>query len=156
MYHIREFVIGDEKEIYQLFYDTVHCINKKDYTEEQLDIWAPKFPDWDRWKKTLNDNYTYVAIHEENKQIVGFLDMEKNGYLNRGYVHKDYQGLGIFKMLIRAMEDKARAVGIKKLHTDVSITAKPVMEQLGYDVENEQIKDLGGVRFINYLMMKTL
>lgn len=156
MYYIREFKAGDEVEIYQLFYDTVHHINRKDYTEEQLDVWAPKHPDLSRWQKTLAKNCTLVAINKEDGKIIGFSDMEKNGYLDRGYVHKDYQGQGIGKALLNAQEVKAKELGIKKLFSDVSITAKPVMEKLGYLTEAEQTKDLGGVLFINYRMTKDL
>ena len=156
MYYIREFKTGDAVEIYQLFYDTVHHINRKDYTEEQLDVWAPKHPDLARWQKTLTKNYTFVAIDKKTGKIIGFSDMEKNGYLDRGYVHKDYQGQGIGKTLLNAQEAKAKELGIKKLFSDVSITAKPVMEKLGYLTEAEQTKDLGGVLFINYRMTKDL
>ncbi len=32
----------DAKELYALFYDTIHTINTKDYTQDQLDVWAPR------------------------------------------------------------------------------------------------------------------
>ncbi|MBC5997650.1 GNAT family N-acetyltransferase [Romboutsia ilealis] len=37
---IREYKTSDCNEIADLFYNTVHYINSKDYTEEQLNVWA--------------------------------------------------------------------------------------------------------------------
>ena len=37
---IRKYKSSDCNEIVQLFYNTVHKINAKDYTKEQLNAWA--------------------------------------------------------------------------------------------------------------------
>ena len=37
---IREYQSSDCKELAELFYDTVHRVNARDYTKEQLDVWA--------------------------------------------------------------------------------------------------------------------
>ncbi|WP_050566942.1 GNAT family N-acetyltransferase, partial [Legionella pneumophila] len=131
-FYIRAYKLGDEAEIYQLFYDTVHHINCKDYTEEQLDTWAPRNPDLSSWANSLSKNHSFVAIHAESNRIIGFADLEENGCLNRGYVHKDYQGQGIGKSLLLARENRARELGIKQLFSEVSITAKPFFEKCGY------------------------
>lgn len=156
MIYIREFNTDDVAEIYQLFYDTVHAVNKQDYTDEQLDIWAPKYPDLERWKKTLTDNHTVVAVDVDKEHIVGFLDMDKNGYLNHIYVHHKHQNQGIFKSMLQEIEKHARAIGLKKLFSDVSITAKSTMEKMGYVVEDQKTRDKGGVVFIQYAMTKVL
>ncbi len=39
---LRAYQPADLEEIYQLFYDTVHSVNRKDYGLEQLDAWAPR------------------------------------------------------------------------------------------------------------------
>lgn len=153
-FYIRDFRLGDETEIYQLFYDTVHHINSRDYTQEQLDTWAPKTPDLNSWTNSLAKNHSFVAIESESNQIIGFADLEDNGYLNRGYVHKNFQGQGIGKALLLAREKKAQELGIKKLFSEVSITAKPFFEKRGYVIVKEQTKKLNEVLFINYLMVK--
>ncbi|BCZ97761.1 GNAT family N-acetyltransferase [Legionella pneumophila serogroup 1] len=155
-FYIRAYKLGDEAEIYQLFYDTVHHINCKDYTEEQLDTWAPRNPDLSSWANSLSKNHSFVAIHAESNRIIGFADLEENGCLNRGYVHKDYQGQGIGKSLLLARENRARELGIKQLFSEVSITAKPFFEKCGYVTIKEQTKVLNGISFINYYMVKDL
>lgn len=37
---IRKYQSLDCEEMAQLFYDTIHTINRKDYSKEQLDVWA--------------------------------------------------------------------------------------------------------------------
>ncbi|CAM3087952.1 N-acetyltransferase GCN5 [Legionella steigerwaltii] len=155
-FYIRAFEPGDEAAIYQLFYDTVHYVNCKDYTQEQLDAWAPQNPDLSKWRESLNRNHSFVAIDKESSKIIGFSDMEQNGYLNRGYVHKDYQKQGIGKALLEAREHTAMALGIPKLFSDVSITAKPFFESQGYITEAIQNKELHGIIFTNYRMTKKL
>ncbi|HHF0526639.1 TPA: GNAT family N-acetyltransferase, partial [Legionella anisa] len=155
-FYIRTFEPGDEAEIYQLFYDTVHFINCRDYTKEQLNVWAPKNPDLYEWQKSLAKNYTFVAIDKESNKIIGFSDLEENGYLNRGYVHKDYQKQGVGKALLEAREHTASALRIPKLFSDVSITAKPFFEKHKYRIEAKQTKELNGITLKNYRMTKVL
>lgn len=155
-FYIRAYKLGDEAEIYQLFYDTVHSVNSKDYTKEQLDTWAPKNPDLSNWTNSLSKNQSFVAIDTDSRRIIGFADLEENGCLNRGFVHKDYQEQGIGKALLIARENRAIELGIKQLFSEVSITAKPFFEKCGYVTINEQTKVLNGISFINYYMIKDL
>lgn len=37
---IREYRPSECKELTELFYNTVHTVNVKDYVKEQLDVWA--------------------------------------------------------------------------------------------------------------------
>ena len=37
---IREYQPSDCGEMAELFYNTVHTVNARDYTKEQLDVWA--------------------------------------------------------------------------------------------------------------------
>ena len=39
---VRSYKSRDCKKLINLFYNTVHTVNEKDYTSEQLDVWAPK------------------------------------------------------------------------------------------------------------------
>ena len=48
---IREYRSADCKELADLFYNTVHIVNAKDYTKEQLDAWATGKVDLKKWKK---------------------------------------------------------------------------------------------------------
>ena len=57
---IRRYRQDDCKEIIRLFYDTVHSINAKDYTKEQLDAWAPDKAETEKWNLSLLEHYSLV------------------------------------------------------------------------------------------------
>ena len=146
---IREYKTSDCNEIADLFYNTVHYINSKDYTEEQLNVWAAGNVDIDEWNKSFLNNYTVVM--EENGMIVGFGDINDRGYLDRLYVHKDYQNIGIATALCDILEKK---YDVEHITTHASITAKPFFEKRGYRVIKKQFVDRDNVRLINYIMKK--
>ena len=140
---------GDLEEIYQLFYDTVHFVNRADYSPEQLDAWAPRQMDRSRWEQSLAEHETWVAWEE--RRIVGFGDLAQNGYLDRLYVHKDYQRQGVASMLCDQLE---KACTVEKIVTHASITARPFFENRGYEVVRAQQVIRGNCILTNYLMEK--
>lgn len=146
---IRKYRSSDCEKLYQLFYDTVHTVNVGDYTEEQLNVWATGSVDLTEWNKSFLEHYTVVAI--ENDTIAGFGDMDKTGYLDRLYVHKDYQNKGIATAICDNLEQVFR---FDKITTHASITAKPFFINRGYKVIKEQYVIRGGIALKNYVMEK--
>lgn len=147
---IRRYEPEDLGQITALFYDTVHAVNAADYAPEQLDAWADGAPDLDRWNGSLLAHHSLVAV-EGRDLIVGFGDIDATGYLDRLYVHKDRQGLGIATALCDRLE---RAVDAPVLTTHASITARPFFEGRGYRVLREQRVERHGVQMTNYVMEK--
>lgn len=145
---IREYQLADCKEITELFYHTVHTVNAKDYTEEQLDVWATGQVDLEKWDQSLQEHYSVVAI--EDGVIVGFGDIDKTGYLDRLYVHADYQRNGIATAICNQLEQ----VVLGSITTHASITAKPFFEKRGYQVVKEQQVERQGILLVNYVMKK--
>lgn len=145
---IRKYQAEDVFTLAKLFYDTVHTINAKDYTLEQLNAWATGNVDLDRWNQSFLEHYSLIAVEDEI--IVGFGDIDDSGYLDRLYVHKDYQGRGIASALCDALEKSVCG----KITTHASITAKPFFEQRGYRVVREQQVERYGIYLTNYVMEK--
>ena len=50
---IRRYDSSDCKYLAELFYETVHTVNAKDYTEEQLAVCATGKEDQEEWKRSL-------------------------------------------------------------------------------------------------------
>ncbi|WP_212962812.1 GNAT family N-acetyltransferase [Cohnella xylanilytica] len=154
---IRNYREADIDSIVDLFYGTVHAVNKRDYSREQLDAWASANDLEERresWRASLSRNIAFVAEKEE--RIVGFTDMNRHGYLDRLFVHKDYQGQGIASALISVLESEARKSNLPEITTNASITAKPFFESKGYRVVRSQIVERKGVELVNYKMIKEL
>lgn len=143
---IREYQPSDCKELAELFYNTVHTVNARDYTKEQLEVWATGMVDLEGWNQSLQENYSIVAL--DDKLIIGFGDIDKNGYLNRLYVHKDYQGKGVATAICDRLEKKVR----KKVITHSSITARCFFEKRGYKVIKEQYVERKGIMLENFVM----
>lgn len=146
---IRQYTPKDCEDLVKLFYHTVHTINAKDYSQEQLNVWATDKIDLEVWNKSLSEHYTVVAV--ENNIIVGFGDIDKSGYLDRLYVHKDYQRQGIATAICNKLE---QAVKVNKIITHASITAKPFFEQRSFKVVKEQQVERNGIALTNYVMEK--
>lgn len=152
--HIRLFKPSDTLEIIKLFQNAVHTINIRHYSAEQVAVWAPEKMDSDKWQKSLSENITYIA--EIDSVIVGFIDMTHEGYLDHLYIHKDYQAKAVAYYLFKQIEIAARNLGLTKITTDCSITAKKPAERMGFVVIKEQTVMYNGVPFINYAMEKKL
>lgn len=132
----------------QLFYDTVHTVNAVDYTPEQLAAWAPELPDMEQWNRSFLEHTTFVA--ETEGVIAGFGDIDGTGYLDRLYVHRDYQKKGIGRVLCDALERSAGEA--ERIVTHASLTAKPFFLRRGYLVKKEQQVEKNGILLTNFVM----
>lgn len=145
---LRRYESSDCKEVAELFYNTVHIINAKDYTKEQLDVWATGQADLEKWDQSLQGHYSVVAV--ENDVIVGFGDIDSTGYLDRLYVHANYQGRGIATAICDQLEQAVPG----SITTHASITAKPFFEKRGNKVIKEQKVERQGIFLTNFVMAK--
>lgn len=145
---IRRYERGDLEKITMIFQNTVHKVNIKDYTQEQVDAWAPDFIDKEKWNKTLSEHHTFVAV--KNDAIIGFGDIDDSGYLNRLYVHHDYLRQGVATLICNKLESMIDAD--QAIVTHASITARPFFEKRGYRIEKEQLVERNGVFLKNYIM----
>ena len=153
---IRSYRQEDIKVIAELFYNTVHSVNAADYTDEQLDAWAGGSINLEAWDRSFREHMTLVAVmasdeEEGNGQIVGFADMDSAGYLDRLYVHKDFQRRRIASALCDRLE---QAADVAEFTTHASLTAKPFFEKRGYQVVQEQQVERKGILLTNYVMKK--
>jgi putative acetyltransferase len=149
---LRKYQSADCEKLAQLFYDTVHTINARDYSQTQLDAWATGYVDLSVWDKSFLEHVTVVV--EKNGKIAGFGDMDDEGYLDRLFVHKDYQGKGIAAAIVAFLEEQATNRGITRFTTHASITARPFFKKQGYQVLRENVAIRYGVELKNYIMEK--
>lgn len=151
---IRLFRSEDTTQIAQLFYQTVHQINRRDYSSKQCLAWSPEDIYFRDWANLCASRYTFVA--ELGDVIVGFGELEANGHIDCFYCHKDYQRCGVGSQIYGAIEEKAVELGLERLFTEASITAKPFFQHLGFVTITEQQVTCRGEIFTNYAMEKFL
>ncbi|MCX6155845.1 MAG: GNAT family N-acetyltransferase [Candidatus Kapabacteria bacterium] len=151
---IRGASIEDIEEIKNLFRETVISVNSKDYNNEQISIWADFSNDSDLWNKRIVDEYFFVS--EENNKILGFCSMTESGNLDMLYVHKDFQGKGVASVLMNELFENSNFLGINKIVSEVSISAKTFFIKHGFKEIKENQSDLKGMSFKNYIMAKEL
>ena len=143
---IRRYASSDIDEVIKLFYGTVHTVNAADYTSEQLDAWAPKDMDASVWDASLKRHYAVVAV-EEGK-IIGFGDIDADGYLDRLYVRAEYIGKGVGTAICDRLESAVRGNTV----THASVTARLFFEKRGYVVVKEQQVERKGILLANSIM----
>lgn len=150
---LRKYSGSEMKDITELFYQTVHTVNAADYNREQLDAWASGDVDAAEWDRSFREHVTYVAVDQTlgAEVITGFADMDRSGYLDRLYVHRDYLRQGIASALCSRLEEE---VGSDRYITHASITARIFFEKRGYRVVKEQQVERNGVWLKNYVMEK--
>ena len=151
---IRDYEQADAPAIARLFYDTVRSVNRADYSEEQVEAWAPAIPDAGEWHDRMAGRKTLVA--EEGGEVVGFCELDEDGHLDMLYVRKDAVGRGIGRSLYEAAERAARGWDLGRIFTEASVTARPFFERRGFRVLSERRVSRQGVELTNFAMEKSL
>ena len=137
---IRRYKSVDLRQISRLFYETVHAVNIKDYTKEQVNAWATGRIDLKEWDASFQRHIAYVVTG--NDLVVGFGDIDRTGYLDKLFVHKDFQGRGIATAICDRLENEAE---VECIRVHASITAKSFFERRGYRVVKRQEVERQGV-----------
>lgn len=133
----------------QLCRDTVLTVCRADYTAAELDAWVSGVNP-EAWAPTLAAHDTWVA--EINGVIVGFADLDGD-YLDRLYVHRDFQSQGIATALCSLLESRAAAPAIT---VHASRTALPFFLHRGYRLVRPNTVVRRGVTLENFLLEKQL
>jgi len=150
---VRKFKQGDEKELWDLFYNTIHNVNILDYDKAQVAAWAPDDLDINFAIQKFREIDPLVVI--QDGKIIGYADIQPDGYIDHFYCHHEFQGRGVGSMLFAALEKKVKDNTISKMYSNVSLTARPFFEAMGFSVEKEQLLQQGGQRLKNYRMVRS-
>ncbi|MBI5390424.1 GNAT family N-acetyltransferase [Candidatus Woesearchaeota archaeon] len=149
---IRKAKPADAAAVNTMHEETIRTVNKKDYTPQQINVWAGRFTIEKRleaWKK----NRCYVATI--SKMIVGFGDFRGKEVMGL-YVHKKYLGKGVGSKLLERIEIEARKQGIKVLFCTSTITAKEFYQKMGFHVMRKTVHRFKDQDLLVYRMKKVL
>ena len=150
---IRAALQSDAVELKKLFQNTVLAINRRDYSQAEVEDWASCGDDLSNIEDMIKTHYFIVAVNQQS-EIVGFSSITPQGYLHSMFVHKDFQCEGIATILLNEIEQYAITNGIMRITSEVSLTARPFFEKKGYIVEEEQKRKANQLSLTNFWMAK--
>jgi putative acetyltransferase len=152
--HIRRFQPGEELVLFEVFYSAIHLIARNDYSEKQLNAWAPLDLDRELWVNRIRGINPFVA--EIDGKPAGYADIQPNGYIDHFFVSGHHSRQGVGKALMQVIHREAKHLSIIKLTSDVSQTAEPFFERFGFVVVERRKSVIRGVELRNALMQKDL
>ena len=150
--HIRRYNPGEELALFEVYYSAIHLVASRDYTPEQIQAWAPKDLDSDRWKKRIRGINPFVA--DLNGALVGYADLQSNGYIDHFFVSGNHPSMGIGSLLMKHLLGEAARLRLSELTSDVSRTAQPFYEKFGFVVVEQRRPKLRGIVIPNALMRR--
>lgn len=155
---LRRYRIEDTEGLQYIYYNTIHNVNKRDYTPEELEAWAPSGPYTGEKKQKDILRFTKINpfVVAENDVPLGFAELEEKGHINCFFVHHEHGGRGIGSMLLNACEQEAKRMGYTRMFAEVSITAKPFFIKKGFRVVKPILCDIQGLNMKYYDMEKEL
>ena len=149
-WHLRPYRPEDCAELARLCRDTVQAVCRADYTAGELDAWVSGVSP-EAWAPTLAAHETWVA--QSGNLLICFADLTDGGYLDRLYVHRDFQGRGVATALCDLLESRS-AVPTMTVHA--SRTALPFFLHRGYRLVRPNQVLRRGVTLENFLLEKPL
>ncbi|MFT0212636.1 GNAT family N-acetyltransferase [Pseudomonas sp. F1_0610] len=152
--HIRRFQIGDEATLYGVYYSAIHRIASRDYSQEQINAWAPAEVGQTLWEEKIRSINPFVAVIDG--VVVGYTDIQPSGYIDHFFVSGNHPRQGIGASLMGVIHQEAAQLGITELTSDVSLTAQPFFSKFGFHVVEHRFPERRGVVIPNALMRKVL
>ena len=140
--------------ITDVFYDAIHAIDDSIYTEAQKNAWAPLPRDYESWAGRLMFKRPYFAM--DGQQLLGFIELDPDGYIDCMYTRPDYQRQGVGSALYEHLEGVAREKGLKHLRVEASLVARPFFESKGFAVVSENQVERKGELITNFKMERFL
>jgi putative acetyltransferase len=151
---VRAFQPGDEPALRAVFASAIHGTARRDYSPLQLDTWAPLDYDAPAWALRMQGIAPFVALVFD--RIVGYADLQPDGYIDHFYVAAEAGGQGVGGLLMRRLLAQAQALELQELTSHVSLTAQPFFAHVGFEIVEHRVVDVRGVEMRNAAMRKAL
>ncbi len=124
------------------------------YSLDQRQAWLGEAPRAPQWNHDRMNTRTFVA--ERGGVVVGFADVNTDGYVDRLFVHPAATRQGVGGALLRQVHRVAESEGLSRLTTHASEVARPVFEKAGFSVVHAESVSRGAVHLSRYFMERTL
>ena len=153
---IRAFQPSDAQQIADLFQRSVIELGRKFYTQEQVEAWAARGP-------TAQSVISRNAAHRltfvytiSSGDVAAYAELEPDGHIDQVYALPEIAGTGTVSALYDHVENKAEKLGIKKLYTEASESARRFFLKKNFVEYGRRDFEIEGVSIHNYSMEKIL
>lgn len=151
---IRPFDPADTNVLRELFAQSIEYLTSAEYDDDQRLAWISAAEDPVVFEDRVWDADTFVV--EVETEPAGFVTVKDGGLIDLIYVHPYFVRQGVGSMLIEKAEEIARERGKTEISADVSDTARPFFEAMGYVAKKRNLVPLEGQWLSNTTMTKTL
>jgi putative acetyltransferase len=153
---IRAYRDGDATALVALFYNSVRQAALRDYTQAQVEAWAPQPPDPARFAAKASDGRLFLVAVDAQAEPIAFGDLEADGHIDYLYCRPDFVGKGVASALYDRLERHARDRAMPRLYTEASELARRLFARKGFTVRTRRDLIVNGVAMHNYAMEKLL
>lgn len=155
MLNIRRATQGDKEAVWRVHGRAIRETCAGHYPREVIEVWAGRLRP-EKYAEAIDDYEFFVA--EEDGVVVGFGELgPAAGAIQGLYVSPDVAGRGVGLKLLRTLEERARAHGLKSLRLTSSLNAVPFYERAGFRAVGELTETISpGVERASVRMFKEL
>ena len=136
---IRRLKEEDAKAVSELIITTIRISNVRDYPVELMEeLVKTQTPE----HVLQRASWTHFYVAEEADRIIGcgaigpYWGKEDESSLFSIFVHPDYQGKGIGRMIVGALEQDEFALRARRIEIPASITGLPFYRKMGYSFKD--------------------
>ncbi len=151
---LREFRLGDELLLRDVFHSAVHELAIRDYTQEQVDAWSPNEFDREIWLERMQTFRPFVV--EDAGKPIAYADLQPSGMIEHFFVSGPYARRGIGTLLMNRIHQRAAELRLTELESHVSLTAQPLFLKFGFEIIRQQMPVRRGIALSSAVMRKTL
>ncbi len=144
---------SDYEALADVMFDAVRN-GESPYDERQRAAWMPVRRSGRDWTDRLSTQDIILA--EASGDILGFMSLAANGYIDFAYIRPEAQGKGLFRQLLEPIVDKARSAGERLLWVHASLSAEAAFSALGFRVRKREEVVMGAERLERFEMEKPL
>lgn len=124
------------------------------YTDDQKRAWCPEIRSGTDWTNRLQNQWILVA--ESEGQVVGFMSLAAQGYIDFAYIRPSCQGTGLFRKLYEQLHTHAADLGINRLWVHASLMAQPAFTAMGFSIVQNELVEVRGQFLKRFEMEKHL
>jgi putative acetyltransferase len=106
------------------------------------------------WQNKIREINPFVA--ELNEELVGYADVQSNGFIDHFFVSGKHPRCGIGSLLLKRIIAEAVSPGVSSLASYVSRTAQPFFERFGFVITEQRYPEIRGVIVPNAHMCRSL